>query len=290
MKLNADHLAELVQLAISAAREAGALIASYAHRTVAVETKAGGSSRASQVVTEVDLLCQDMILKALNPTFESFDLGLLTEELEDDFSRFEKGYFWCIDPLDGTLPFVESTPGYAVSIALVSRDGTPVIGVVFDPVEQTLYHAVRGQGTFRNTQPWNLTSAANTFTLITDRSFVQQPDYAEQVTKVEGIAAKLGYTDVKTVLFGGSVMNACWVLEQAAGCYYKLPKPQNGGGSVWDFAATACIFREMGAVATDMSGAALELNRRGSTFMNHRGILFASDESIAAAIKIGCGT
>ena len=52
--------------------------------------------------------------------------------------RLELNYFWCIDPLDGTLPFIEGKVGYAVSIGLVSRDGTPLIGVVCDPYHQTL--------------------------------------------------------------------------------------------------------------------------------------------------------
>ena len=80
-------------------------------------------------------------------------------------------------------------------------------------------------------------------------------------------------------------MNACWVLEHAPACYFKFPKPQEGGGSFWDYAATACLFHELGAVATDMHGNPLDLNRRDSTFMNHRGILFATSEEIAEKIR-----
>ena len=57
---------------------------------------------------------------------ERYDLALLTEELEDDGSRHVKDYFWCIDPIDGTLPFTQKKPGYGVSIALVARDGASV--------------------------------------------------------------------------------------------------------------------------------------------------------------------
>lgn len=74
----------------------------------------------------------------------------MTEESPDNRERLKKDFFWCIDPLDGTLPFIESTSGYAVSIALVAHDGTPYIGVIYDPVEQVLYHAVKGCGVLRN--------------------------------------------------------------------------------------------------------------------------------------------
>ena len=51
----------------------------------------------------------------------TYDLALLTEESEDDRSCFEKDYFWCIDPLDGTLPFTRNEAGYSVSIGLVAE-------------------------------------------------------------------------------------------------------------------------------------------------------------------------
>lgn len=80
-------------------------------------------------------------------------------------------------------------------------------------------------------------------------------------------------------------MNAIWVLERAPACYFKFPKPGNGGGCIWDFAATACIYNELGAVASDIYGNALDLNRSDSAFMNHRGVLFASSADLAGRIR-----
>ena len=80
-------------------------------------------------------------------------------------------------------------------------------------------------------------------------------------------------------------MNAMHALENRPGCHLKLPKPEEGGGSLWDYAATACIYEEAGAWATDVFGQPLELNRKESTFMNHRGVLYASNSELAAAIS-----
>lgn len=80
------------------------------------------------------------------------------------------------------------------------------------------------------------------------------------------------------------MMNACGVLNRPPACYFKVPAP-TGGGSLWDFAATACLFHEVGAVATHMHGGSLELNRADSTNMNHRGVLFATDEVLAQRIR-----
>ena len=71
-------------------------------------------------------------------------------------------------------------------------------------------------------------------------------------------------------------MNALWCLENPPAKYFKRPKTKKGGGSLWDFAATSLILNEAGAIATDYYGAPLELNRKDSTYLNHKGILFAS--------------
>ncbi|MBI9062660.1 MAG: hypothetical protein JEZ14_11800 [Marinilabiliaceae bacterium] len=287
MQLTTDNLNSLCQTAISAALTAGQLISDYTGREIKVENKTGGSSLASQVVTEVDLLSQQCILEIIEPTCKSYDLALLTEESADDHSRLEKDYFWCIDPLDGTLPFTESTPGYAVSIALVTKAGIPQIGVVYDPVKQTLYHAIKGHGAYRNQEPWLVTKDCNKkpLTLITDRSFLKHPLFEASMTELKRISNQLGCTKLSTIHHGGAAMNALWVLENSPACYFKYPKPQDGGGSLWDYAATACVFHEMGAAVSDIHGDPLELNRVDSTFMNHRGVLFAHTAELAIHIQ-----
>lgn len=275
MKLSPQNLTQLAELATDAALAAGQMISTT--RPLNVTHKQGGESLASQVLTEVDQASQDIILDILAPTLGQFDLALLTEESEDNHSRFEKDHFWCIDPIDGTLPFIEGILGYSVSIALVARDGTPQLGVVYDPVEQKLYSSVN---------PPQPTANSQTLSFFTDRSFKNDLRFFQTLEKLEAIAADMGLSGgVQTEMTGGAAMNACWVLDHSPACYFKFPKVGNGGGSLWDFAATACIFREAGAVATDFHGDPLDLNRADSTFMNHRGILYATSPDLALRIQ-----
>ena len=283
MKLSGTELIELANLALDAATAAGEMIARS--RPKQIEHKSSGGSLASQMVTEVDRRSEAIILETLMPTLKRFELGLLTEEQPDGGGRFSADYFWCIDPIDGTLPFIEGTPGYAVSIALVRRDGTPTIGVVYDPVEKTVVHAIAGAGTFRNGQPWDQPSSNGTvLSLFTDRSFLSSEGRDRITTGLEAIAQDLGLTGLHVDATAGAVMNACKVLANPLACYVKLPK-QNGGGSLWDYAATACIFSEAAAIATDINGQRFDLNRADSTLMCHRGILFASNETLAQRIR-----
>ena len=284
MKLSASDLIELADLAISAATEAGQMIARS--RPTDVQHKAGANSLASQVVTEIDRRSEDLILDILTPTLERFDLGLLTEERDDDRGRLSTDSFLCIDPLDGTLPFIEGTPGYAVSIALVARDGTPRIGVIYDPVEATVVHAIAGVEAFRDRRPWPTEPLprGDVLSVFADRSFLARDDHEVIVDALGQIAHDMGLTGLQLHATGGAVMNACGVLTSPPACYFKYPGP-SGGGSLWDFAATACLFRELGAVATDIHGGPLDLNRADSTNMNHRGVLFATDETLARRIR-----
>ena len=277
-------LGRLTEYAVDAAMAAGKVIQGYCGGGVEVFSKKGGDSLASQVVTEVDRKAQDAILAVLRPSMDQYALALLTEESEDDGSRFQKKYFWCIDPLDGTLAFSEGENGYAVSIGLVARDGSPQIGVIYDPVNGVLWQAAKGQGVKRNGQDWKVTDRNHTLTFTYDRSFEAHPQFSSLCHALSEVGRGLGLQGIEATQYGGSVMNAMHALENGPGCHLKLPKPEEGGGSLWDYAATACIYEEVGAWATDVYGQPLELNRRESTFMNHRGVLYASGHILGKKI------
>lgn len=289
MPLSAKDLSTLSKRAIDAALDAGRIIASRSGEPITVMRKEGGDNLASQVVTEVDLLSEAAIIKRLSPSCEEYGIAMLTEESDDDKTRLEAKAFWCIDPIDGTLAFIESTPGYSVSIALVAKSGLPLIGIVYDPVTKTLYSAVRGQGAFLNGKPWSLDDHSSdknkALTLVCDRSLDEASHFPQVLQHFEAIAEKMGLKGVRTVHKRGAVMNACRVLESGPACYFKFPKLDDGGGSLWDFAATACIFNELGSIATDFHGEALELNRAESTFMNHGGVMFATDHELAEEVR-----
>lgn len=264
----------LSKIAKTAVLEAGEYIVSRLGDEIAVSSKGANLSLASSVVTEVDEISQSIILKHLKPTINQFDLGLLSEELKDDNSRFEKDYFWCVDPLDGTLPFTEKRAGFSVVISLVDRNGTPIIGVVYDPVERDLYCAIRGEGAFLNDEIIKIYKSKIRFSFYTDRSLTKSVSYIGFVEELKKKYLNSELKDFEIIAQGGATMNALWILNNAPGAYIKPPKENPGGGGIWDFAATACIFNELGFRATNYHGGKLDLNRKDSTYMNHEGVYF----------------
>ena len=286
VSLSHDALSELVDIAKNAAVAAGTLIWQSRDTSLTVDLKITGASLASQVVTEIDRQSEACILELLAPSVETFDLGLLCEESHDTGSRLIKEYFWCVDPLDGTLAYTESKTGYAVSIALVSKSGEPVIGVVYQPDTQIVYSAVKGRGVFKNGNPLKPQQSIqkNTFVLPCDRSFVQHEQYSILIQRIEAWCRQQGFSGLDVIHDCGAVLSACKVLESQAGCYFKRPKPQQGGGSIWDFAATACLFKEFGASASDFNGYPLDLNAAESSFMNQKGIFYCLEKSLMKSI------
>ena len=73
MKLDTNDFQALCQVAIKAAKQAGKMIQEHAGCDIVIKEKSSGSSRASQIVTEVDLMSQEMILKHILPTCEEYE-------------------------------------------------------------------------------------------------------------------------------------------------------------------------------------------------------------------------
>lgn len=286
MKLTSQDLQQLSDLAITAAQRAGEYIQSQVGKPRQVQTKNAGTSLASQVVTQVDLESQRLILQILRESLATYQLGLLTEESPDDTSRREKSYFWCIDPLDGTLPFIEGQAGFSVSIALVSRSGQAELGVVHDPLSGDVFHSLRGQQAFKNGTPLPPPSepAGGVLTWLMDRSMQTLPIYPVVVKAMQEVVSKLGCVGLKIVDSAGAALNAAWVTQHPAAVYFKFPKSAPGGGSLWDFAATACLMEAWGQPATDMVGNPLDLNRPETTFMHQHGVLYASHAKLSIEI------
>jgi len=281
MSLSPLQLSQLCELAKATAIKAGDYIQSQFAAEIAKQPKVGGDSLASQVVTAVDFMAQEIILECLKDSIGTNNFGLLTEEATDDQSRLKKDYFWCVDPLDGTMPFTEKRTGYAVSIALISKHGDSVVGAVYIPDLRLCYSAYKGSGVFLNNQLFVRKSEKKTLHWYMDQSFLGM-GYHERVQKeMEKMAQTFGYSDISYHSEFGGVRNAIGVMESGSGCYFKFPKNTDGCGSIWDYAATQLLMQESNLFVMSADGNTLNLNDPTTTFMHRQGILYATDEEIA---------
>jgi myo-inositol-1(or 4)-monophosphatase len=132
----------LLQLAIEAARMAGALLAERAQR--GVEREVTSKSTPTDLVSEADVASQRAIRKLLRERRP--DDGFLGEE-EGDSEQGSSGLHWVVDPLDGTVNFLFAIPQWCVSVAVGDAAGT-IAGAVYDPNRDELFSATR-EGTAR---------------------------------------------------------------------------------------------------------------------------------------------
>lgn len=287
MMLSKKELHTLCKTATTAAISAGEYIQSQFDKHYDKAHKEGGDTLASQVVTAVDLKAQEIILKYLQPSIQQHDFGILTEESADDHSRLKRSHFLCIDPLDGTLPFTEGRPGYAVSIALVTKTGNPVIGVVYVPDKSECYTSIKGAGVWLNNKPFVYKKPVKQETLdvYMDRSLRKEAWFHRITDQLKAWAAERKLTEIRYHSDFASVRNALGVMNSETGCYFKFPKERKGGGSIWDYAATRLFFEELGLYVSDSFGKRLHLNNPDATFMNEVGIVYTTHTALASFIK-----
>lgn len=127
---------ELLEIACAAAFAAGGLLAE--RFSLGEERAVGTKSSPTDPVSEADFEAERLISETIQARRP--DDGLVGEE----GSRREgsSGLDWVVDPLDGTVNFLLGIPQWCVSVAVRDHDG-PLAGVIFDPVRQETFTAVR---------------------------------------------------------------------------------------------------------------------------------------------------
>src|SRR6476619_1165895 len=95
------------------------------------------------------------VLTAMDGEVERFIRKAIVAQYPDDaiIGEEEGGSggerVWLIDPIDGTANYARGIPHYCVSIGYLEAL-VPTVGVIYDPSQDWLYAAARGDGASRN--------------------------------------------------------------------------------------------------------------------------------------------
>lgn len=111
------------------------------HKGLKVQSK----TSEDDLVTEVDELSEKILLEGIGAAYPGH--GFLSEECGGENTDAE--YVWVIDPLDGTTNYTQGIPIFAISLALQYL-GETVLGVVYQPVLDEMFTAVKGNGAYLN--------------------------------------------------------------------------------------------------------------------------------------------
>lgn len=239
--------ADLLEVALLAAREAVRLIHDERPASLEVSTK----SSATDHVTQMDLRAEEAIRSVLGDRRPGD--AVLGEEHGGAIDP--TGITWVVDPIDGTTNYLYDHPGYAVSVAAWDG-GSPLVGVVADPTHDRTYFAVAGQGAWcaspadRARGPAGIQRLAIGGPAPLDRMLVATGfGYDSDRRAAQGRVAAALLPHVRDIRrMGAAALDLCSVGAGRVDAYYEA------GLSVWDLAAGRLVATEAGAALEAIEG------------------------------------
>lgn len=196
-------------------------------------------------VTWLDLEVNRILKESIKADFP--DDGWLSEETQDNAERFGKQRVWIVDPIDGTRELVNGIPEFAISAALV-QDGIPALGVVFNPLKDEFFSAIRGEGVYLNGQRVLGTRApAKRLSILASRSEFKAGKF--ELFEPHANIQSVGSIAYKLALVAAGKADATVSLD-----------PKNE----WDIAAGVLLVEESGGTVTDLQGTPFVFNQRNT--------------------------
>ena len=237
--MNSTILSQLINLT----SQAGEIIMDLRANSVNYSIKTDNTP-----VTSADKASHELIVNTLQKLTP--DIPILSEESSHIpfLTRQSWNEYWLIDPLDGTRDFIDGSPDFCISIALI-RDKYPIFGLIYSPFNKTHYYRLENNSSIKL---FNKT----TFEILTTK-----PKRWEKIvvgrysTNNKGLKEHLKQkTNFETFKLG-SALKFCHIAE---GIYHYYPK--FGRCSEWDTAAGVCILEGAGGRVIDLNNNALKYN------------------------------
>lgn len=226
----ASDAAALLALATDIARDAGALLRSYAGTSdLDVDTK----TSATDPVSAADRASEQLISERVHSA-RPHD-GMVGEEQAGDRTG-STGLRWVVDPLDGTVNFLYGIPQWSVSIA-VEDDTGPLCGVVYDPTRDETYTALRGGGAFLDGSRLRLSPPTSVSDALIATGYSYEPDVRQRQA---GMLADLIATIRDVRRFGSAALDLSWLAAGRWDGYAEFALHR------WDYSAGALMVAEAG--------------------------------------------
>ncbi len=243
-------------VATKAAIKAGRTIKQYwGESTNSLEVKHKSSWR--DMVTVADKKSEEVILKIVRESFPDHQIiseeggGTEVSSIQSiNNSPNTSKYKWAIDPLDGTTNFRHSYPFFCVSIGVLFED-KPLVGVVYNPIQDELFTAIKGQGAYLNGQKMSVSKVA------TLRDSLLVTGFAYSINELQKssmeLFKELSFATHGVRRDGAAALDLCYVAAGRLDAFWEY------GLHIWDIAAGALIVEEAGGVVTDPIDGNLDL-------------------------------
>src|SRR5580693_5097274 len=255
---------EFLEVALEAAREAGTVLLSEHSRPQKISYKG-----EVDLVTETDKRSEAIVVGRLRREFP--DHRIVAEEGSSGAVAASR-YEWHVDPLDGTTNFAHGYPCFAVSIGLL-EDGKPLVGVVFNPVSDELFSAVRGEGAFLNQKPIHVSDIKKLATSLVATGFP---------THKRGENVNIHYYWQFTLRSHGVRRDGSAALDLCSVACGRFDAFWEFNLNSWDTAAGILLVQEAGGTVTDLAGQPYQVG--GPDMLASNGRICGEMQDVAARI------
>ncbi len=209
-------------------------------------------------VTKADLTTNKIICEHL----KKYNYPILSEENKDDSARLKANRVWVVDPLDGTMDFIQKTGEFSIMVGLLENN-SPVLGIVYQPAQDKLYYAIKNKGAYL------IEKNKKTKLQVSE---IKNPKEARAIVSRNHLNEETLQT-LKN--FGISKMVKCGsngikIGKIAAGEADFFINPTDRMGE-WDSCAPEIILKEAGGKITGIAGTPLVYNQKEPR--NKQGIL-----------------
>lgn len=197
-------------------------------------------------VSEIDIAIEQSIRESLD--LATPKVGFVGEETGGTVPV--RGRAWALDPIDGTVNYLQGSPLCAISLGLFI-DGKPELGVVIAPALDLVYRGASGVGATCNGRSISPSHPASITSCV-----VSVGDYATG----EGAKAKnadrfavhqwLATNAYRVRMLGSAALDLVWVADGRLGATVIL------SNRPWDMAAGTAIARAAGAIVAGRDGEA----------------------------------
>ncbi len=197
----------------------------------------------SDFVSSADKKVEENLINELSKARP--DYSILSEEI-GEIKNKNTECKWIIDPIDGTLNFLNGIPHFAISVAL-EKNNQIICGVVFDPIKNEMFLAEKDQGAYLNNQKITVSKRKKIreSLILTGGPSFSEKNRSEVFKEYIKISE---YTLSPLRKMGSASLDMAYVAAGRCDVFWQRNL------NYWDIAAGIILVKEAGGFVTDFEG------------------------------------
>lgn len=215
-----------------------------------VDVKEYKSQSATDAVTEIDQKIEAYLKDELSKIMP--DVTFVGEEFGGDR---ESQTFWLVDPIDGTGHYIRGIPFCTTMLALI-HDDRVIFSAIYDFVNDDMYYAELGKGSFKNTDKISVSSRSTKQAYVSFEIKSHEEENKALVSEVRSRANLLNLlcSGYEFILVATGRIEARMVYDGFGKDYDFAPGAllvSEAGGVVKNFGSDSYNFKDLNFIASN---------------------------------------